>query len=100
MSSGALHALAEDVRPFAGMAEDEALVFLVEAYREKSAPISVTGENVDILGRALKYCENWELLSRYDGQPMDVFVTEVVVPFDAARLREREEKREKQEEAD
>jgi len=95
MSSGALYALAEDVRPVAGMAEDKTLQFLVDAHKKKPVPISATNENLVIIGRALECCEMWELLSRYDGQPMDAFVTEVVVPFEAERLREWEEERKK-----
>jgi hypothetical protein len=95
MSSGALYTFAEDVRPVAGMAEDKTLQFLVDAHRKKPVPISVTNENLAIIGRALECCEMWELLSRYDGQPMDAFATEVVVPFEAERLREWEEERKK-----
>lgn len=98
LSSGALQAFAEDVRPFAGMAEDELVRFLVDAQRETPIPISVTDENLAILRGCVKELSAEYFLYRYDGRAMDAFVTEVVVPLAAEQRAKRDEYRRRHEE--
>lgn len=87
VTSGTLHELADRVRPFAGLAEDETLVFLVNAQKKSTIPISVTRENLASLSA---FISRWgeDLEEQYQGQPMDTFVAEVVVPLDADLRRE------------
>jgi hypothetical protein len=87
VSAGVLDELVDIVRPFAGLAEDETLKFLVWAQELTTTPITIRPENLAILRAFIdRYCV-WggegSLSDEYKGQPMDVFVQEVVVPFRA-----------------
>jgi hypothetical protein len=88
VTSGTLHELVERVRPFAGLAEDETLVFLVNAQQKSRTPISVTRENLAILSAFIRRWPGEDLEEHYEGQPMGTFVAEVVVPLDAELRRE------------
>jgi hypothetical protein len=89
VDSGALHTHVERVRPFAGLAEDHALVFLVEARKKSEVPISATLGNLACLSSfANRLGSLDDLNDYYEGQELDTFVREVVIPLDAKLQRE------------
>lgn len=88
VSSGALNELADKVRPFAGLADGFSLEFLLSAQEHSTIPITITPGNAAILCAFVNRHGSRAIEEPYEGQPMDVFVQEVVVPLGAQLDRE------------